>query len=225
MSDIQVNEHWTTRQVVRCQPEIKRLLSLIDGRGYIGGSFAAFACAVIAGPIKPNDIDIFATSDDNAEGIVDTLVQLRNGRTFSISERNDITTTIRRMNGRGLPMQVIRPSPEWKTFPDDLIDSFDLDVCRAVIVSSVDVLCDENAGWMSGKVLRVNNPLRTFKRIMKYAARGVQFNDHELLKVLRAWDQMPAEKKATWIQEAADELRQPAFDSNFVNYDDWFEGE
>jgi hypothetical protein len=227
MADIQVNEHWTTRPVWRNRARIKLLLGLLEGRGYIGGSYAAHACAFIdENPIKPNDIDIFATSDDNALRITDTLLNLKHGRIFFVDTINDIVTTLARVDRHGLSMQIIRPSPEWKAFPTDLIDSFDLDVCRAVIISPVEVLCDENAGAKRGKVLRVNNPLRTVKRIMKYSERGVHFNDHELLKVFRAWDEMPAEKKATWIKEAADELLpETMFDSSFTDEDDWFEGE
>jgi hypothetical protein len=230
MIDIAVNDHQTTRTVLRCQPEIKRLLYRLDGRGYIAGSYAAYACNPLIKPMEPGDIDIFATTDQNAAAVVDTFLGLHCYRDkagiYFVDAVNDIVTTLRKYTMRGLPIQVIRPSPEWKQFPEDLINSFDLDVCRAVIISPNTVLCDEHAGWDQGKVLRVNNPLRTFKRILKYNARGVEFSDHELLKVFRAWDEMPAEKKEGWIKEAADaEFAPEFFDSSFTDEDDWFEGE
>lgn len=223
MSDIQVNEYWNTRPVFNGKTRIKQLTSFINSRGYIAGSFAAWACTYLSDPWKPNDIDIFAKSDDAYHSLA---VDLNKDSNYRFDAQNDITTTFSPMKPNKLGIQIIRPSPEWKTFPDDLINSFDLNVCRAVIISPVEVLCDEDAGEFYGKVLRINSPLRTFKRIMKYAARGVAFNDHELLKVFRAWDKMPTDKKEAWIAEAEEELLpDPDCCSDFTDEDDWFEGE
>lgn len=221
---IQVNEHWAHYPINRGKRRITRLLSLLNGRGYIAGSFAAWACSPFNESWKPNDIDIFAKSDADAASIVDDLS--KEGE-YWYDTINDVATTFHSKRPNGLNVQIIRPSPEWKTFPDDLINSFDLDVCRAVILSHTEALADENAGYDIGKVLRINNPLRTLKRIIKYSARGVSFNDHELLKVFRAWNELPAEKKEAQLKAAADELTpDEAIDSGFyADEDEWFEGE
>lgn len=220
MTDLQVTTHWLTRPILRNKRAIKRLFKFLDGRGFIAGSYAAYACAPTA--VKPGDIDVFATTAEHADNIVLELCNMTS-ESYGVYDRNDVVTTMYRPHR--LNIQVIRPSPEWTDFPNDLMKSFDLDVCRAVVTSPTEVLCDENAGWIVGKVLRINNPLRTLKRIIKYAKRDVEFNDHELLKVFRAWDEMPAEKKTEWITNAADALKGEPFDSDFVDDDDWFEGE
>lgn len=225
MTDNAINTYWTTRRVHRGQPLIERLTEFLGNRGYIAGSFAAWACSLAGEPWKPNDIDIFAKSDEDASNLVNDLVH---GSDYVLCSQNEIVSSFSAsaMNLDKLGIQVVRPSPEWKLFPTDLINSFDLDVCRAVIISPIEILCDINAGEFYGKVLRINNPLRTFKRIMKYQVRGVSFSDHELLKVFRAWDEMPAAKKESWINQAADSTHeQETFDSDFTDDDDWFEAE
>lgn len=224
MSDIQVNEHWTHYPIGRGNRQIAKLLAFLNGRGYIAGSFAAWACSPFHESWKPNDIDIFAKSDADAANIVEDL---NKGNEYWCGDQNDIVTTFHSEKPKGLNVQIIRPSPEWKTFPDDLINSFDLDVCRAVILSHTEALADENAGYDIGKVLRINSPLRTLKRIMKYSARGVSFSDHELLKVFRAWDETSTEKKEAQLKEAANALApDEIFDSGFyADEDEWFEGE
>jgi len=220
MSDIeQVKLHWVNRCVYKGQDQVERLLTFINGRGYIAGSFAAWACSYLDETWTPNDIDIFAKSNDDAASLVDDL---NRGSEYWEDERNELVTTFKAEKENQLGIQIIRPSPEWKTFPDDVINSFDLGVCRALIVDLKTVLCDTTAGTYYGKVLRINNPLRTFKRIMKYTARGVEFSDHELLKVFRAWDATTAKRKEEWIHNAAAILDQAA-DDDLIGYDDFFD--
>jgi len=219
MSDIeQVKLHWVSRPVYNGKDRVETLLPLINGRGYISGSFAAWACSYLDEPWKPNDIDIFAKSDEDAASLVDDL---NRGADYWEDERNELVTTFKAEKEGDLGIQIIRPSPEWKTFPDDVINSFDLGVCRALIVDLNTVLCDTTAGTYYGKVLRINNPLRTFKRIAKYMARGVEFSDHELLKVFRAWDATTAVRKEGWLKDAAAILEQA--DSDGIGYDDFFD--
>lgn len=79
------------------------------------------------------------------------------------------------------------------------------------------------------KVLRVNNPPRTLRRIMKYQARGVEISDHELLKVFRAWAAWPEARREAALAAAAEEEALAGLptgeNSDFLDEDDWFEGE
>lgn len=229
-----MNMFWTEHPVVRGKSKIAELWPIVNGRGYIAGSWAAWACSRAKAPWLPRDIDIFATSEDNAKAIVDAV---RCSGRWDVSE-TAVAFTIKR-TGHLLDIQVVRPSPEWRHWPGDLLESFDLSVSRAVLVAPGTVMGDADAGSYEGKILRTNNPLRSLKRVMKYNERKVTFHDHELLKLFRAWDMTPQEKKDAWITEAAkeyDRLRGPLkvhegdddddeSSYGFYDDDDWFEGE
>ena len=226
MRDVeQVKRHWMTRPVINGQKQIDALLTMIGNRGYIAGSFAAWACSYRADPWKPSDIDIFAVSDEAAKWL---RLELTMHPDYFLKDENELVTTYEAIDPRMLGIQVVRPSPDWKTLPDDLINSFDLNVCRAVIISKTECICDEDSGDIYGKVLLVNNPLKTFKRIIKYSARGVEFSDHEMLKVFRAWDSTDAERKTGMIERAADEAVQggQVFIEDYeFDEDDYFDAE
>jgi hypothetical protein len=196
-----MNEYWCTFPVLRGAGAVEKIFNLMAGRGFIGGSFAAFMAAPVNKPISPNDIDIFATSAANAETIVEDICAL----SPCVVDRNPLTYTLHRLNAI-FPIQVIKPNPEWKTFPDDILSSFDFDICRAVLINLEEVLADTNVGQLKAKILRLNNPLRSLKRVIKYTARGVEFSDWELLKLFQGWEAMPRERKDVWLDEAAQAL-------------------
>lgn len=242
-----MNSYWTEYPVLRGNDTIDDLWPIIEGRGYLAGSFAAWMCSRLERPWLPNDIDIFATSMPHARDIVRALCQsdwatcsLTNVQniaamlrhTACVITENDTAISVHRRDG--LTVQVVKPSPKWKDWPSDLLDSFDMDVCRAILVGPRIVMADVNAGGDTAKILRTNNPLRTLKRVTKYQARGITFLDHELLKLFRAWDAIPQMTKDDWIERAArerpdvgvyegdDDDTEPY---NFHDDDDWFEGE
>jgi hypothetical protein len=196
-----MNEYWCTFPVLRGQGIVGKIFDIVSNRGFIGGSFAAFMAAPVDKPISPNDIDIFATSAANAETIVDDICKL-----YPCSvDRNPLTYTLWRL-GKDMPIQIIKPNPDWKTFPDDILSSFDFDICRAVLINLEEVLADTNVGQLKAKILRLNNPLRSLKRVIKYTARGVEFPDWELLKLFQGWEAMPRERKDGWMDEASEAL-------------------
>lgn len=230
-----MNEHWITSPVYRGLDLIKDIFTLVNGRGYIAGSYAAYMGSYMA--VDPNDIDIFAVSEEAAQSIARDLIALT-GREMT---ENPVAITIHRglhELTNLLPIQIVKPSPDWKTFPDDILNNFDLDICRAVLIDEHTLLADVNAGILQGKFLRINNPLRSLKRALKYHKRGVEFDDHELLKLFDAWDQTPAERKEGLKQQATAEWEQMRAARQEVGdiddgeefgywYDDstWFEGE
>lgn len=226
-----MNEYWCTFPILRGWETVAEIFDILAGRGFIGGSFAAFMAAPVDSPIKPHDIDIFAISGIYAETIATVLGE----RFICAEERNPLTITLKPMIDIGMPIQVIRPNPEWKTFPDDILASFDFDICRAVLINPEEVLADTNVGQLKGKILRLNNPLRSLKRVIKYTARGVEFPDWELLKLFQGWEAMPTERKEDWLREAfrANEP-EPVLESDdypdeeeygWLDDDDYFEGE
>jgi hypothetical protein len=223
-----VNEHISTYPVQRgMTPTIRDIYNVIAGRGYIAGSYAAYMVAPLAA-FQPNDVDIFATTMDNAVALVADL-EKRFGLYRGVE--TDIAYTLEAVNAAFLPLQIVKPHPDWKTFPDDVINSFDMDICRALLISEDCILADENAGRGVGKLLRINNPLRSLKRVLKYHQRGVQFNEWELLKLFQAWEQMKGDDKAALVDRYNPYIDHsaPVGDSqagyDWYDDDDWFEGE
>jgi hypothetical protein len=102
-----------------------------------------------------------------------------------------------------LPVQIVKPREDWRSFPRDFLDSFDQDVCRAVLLGpKVGILADENVGLRRAKLLAINHPLRALKRVMKYHAKGVEYADWELIKLFKAWDAASPERKAEILKAA-----------------------
>lgn len=219
---ITANENISELSAYQGQRTAERLMKVIDGRGYIGGSFAA-VCTFEKGANrwKPNDIDIFATSNQNADAIYDAL----RVQGYLWWDSTEVARTMHKKGHKNI--QIVKPSPEWATFPNDVIESFDLNVCRAMFISPERIMADAEAGGTYGRVLRINNPLRTLKRIHKYQVRGVEFSDHEMLKVFQAWEQVAPEKRQEWLDRAQSDALPSDADSGGWDYDDdeWFEGE
>lgn len=204
---------------------IATLYQAVGADGYIAGSYAAFMIAD-AHIVQPNDVDIFATSEQGARRIAKSLNELG----YTMVDVNDVVFSLEatHITPYKLPVQIVKPNPKWATFPDDIINDFDMDICRALLMSPRVVWADANVGQPSGKFLRVNNPLRSLKRMMKYHLRGVQFDEWELLKLFRAWEEMPQDRKDDLMtlycpgnQSMPDE---PSGDYRYEE-DDWFEGE
>lgn len=225
-----MNEHWRGMPVVRGFESVDRIFQRIKGLGYISGSYAAFMAAPIMTPILPNDVDVFAISDKAAETIQMRLVARENWYTTGASKvaftmahkRHDFT------------VQIVKPHPDWKIFPDDYMGAFDMDVCRAVLLTPDTVLADKNVGDLQAKLLLINDPLRSLKRVMKYNARGVQLKDSELIKLFLAWDMATPERKAqitAIAQQQADDpeevidVRQGGSDGWDYDEDDYYNGE
>jgi hypothetical protein len=225
-----MNEHISTYPVQRGMTQnIRNIYNVIAGRGFIAGSYAAYMVAQDA-MWQPNDVDIFATSLANADALAADL-ESRFGLYRGIE--TDVAYSLMRNeflndDATFLPLQVVKPHPDWKTFPDDVIGSFDMDICRAMLISEDCILADENAGKGVGKLLRINNPLRSLKRVLKYHQRGVQFNEWELLKLFQAWQQMSDADKQAMLDRhnpnaGADYVAGDGYE--WYDDDDYFEGE
>jgi hypothetical protein len=218
--------HWEQFAVLRENDTVAALVSLINGRGYIGGSFAAY---VLSGSpiLVPNDIDIFATTAENATLIANDIYHRYPSAAYGNS--SEVAITVSRWSDER-SFQVIRPNPLWKEFPNDILKSFDMDICRAIILTEKCGMADTNIGRPSAKILRTQNALRTLRRVMKYHKRGVKFSDHELLKLFQAWGLTSNEKKAEMLETARKAIAEPAYEADSEDWDydeddDWFEGE
>jgi hypothetical protein len=215
---------FTEYRIQRGFERIQKLVEIVGDRGYIAGSYAAHMAAYNGDHIiAPNDIDIFAVSDVDAEGIIRDLklggmiVDKHNAIAVTLSAHKSTENPICDMD-----IQIIKPNPNWQTdqqgFRDDLLNSFDFNVCRAFLDGDK-IIGDIEIGSQTGRVLRVANPVRTMKRIMKYRDRGVEFSDWELCKVFLAFGELSDER----LKEITDSAQpQPAddYDEHYEWYDD-----
>lgn len=218
------NRHWDHIMVHRGFDEIRDIYECIGERGYIGGSYAAYMSSRLE-KFTANDVDIFAVSNEAATALCDDM-HVKLG--YWISGANDVAWSF--YKPERLPVQIVRPHPEWSTFPDDILNSFDMNVCRGVLIAPDKLLGDIDLGLTHGKLLRMHNPLRTLKRVMKYEKRGIEFNDHELLKLFRAWQELPDQQKQVYLDLAyAGAFPSGSNEADYEDWydddDDWFEGE
>lgn len=224
MDRLEVTErYWQETPIVRGWKEATPYFRASQGMGYIGGSFAAWMSAPIE-HWQPTDIDIFAVSDNAA-----ALIQQKIWHRYPcVVVDNGYSYTIEFDNPRKRKVQVIRPHPDWQKFPDDILNSFDFSVCRAVLINPTTILADVDAGGIHGKVLRLGDPVRSLERLIKYGVRGVQFRQWEMLKLFRAWSEMPDERR-TAITEAVRDTEFPArediLDRYLFDEDDYWDGE
>lgn len=220
-----MNEHLITLSVHReGWSAIEDIYPLIKGRGFIAGSYAAWLTGISV--VQPNDIDIFAMSEIKAAALAHAI-EIERGA--CIGAETDLLFLLSPIYGPDI--QIIKPNPKWQIWPDDLIEDFDLSVCRAVLIDETHVLADEGVGGQVGKFIRINDPLRSLKRALKYHQRGIHFEDWELCKLFRAWEDMSPEHRAATIKRA-EELAFPLRPDSetieldyFFEEDDYFDGE
>jgi hypothetical protein len=229
------NPFLTTFPVLRGETIAQQVDEAIGLDGIIAGSYAAFMCSPNDLPRLPGDLDIFAYSVDGWHRIAKRLVEQGQDRPDGFRTYSEVSERVYRVyeHPSGIDIQIMQPNPKWEKWPEDCLNDFDLDVCRAALVAPHVVLADENIGQPNGKVLRINDPLRTLRRLAKYMAGGVQFLDHEVLKVFRAWEALTEERRSEIVEKAradawrlnrADREEEGQVDSGWAE-DDFFDGE
>ena len=214
--------------VKRGLDEVKPVWDMLNdnghARGYIAGSFAAWM-AVDDSDWQPNDIDIFAASDADFSKLKD---EIRINLDYWEEYVGEILARFVPGSGGEIQrdIQLIRPNPRWADIKTDLLQSFDISACRALLCSPHTLLADISVGTTDGKVLIVNDPVKTLTRLLKYHRRGVDFRVNELTKVLRAWSAMDGETRLSLLEmhEASPEEPQH-WDYDLYDEDDYFYGE
>src|SRR5207237_1020849 len=148
-----LNEHWKQYPVLRGLEAVQDLLPIIAGQGFIAGSYAAFMASTAKTLIEPSDVDIFAISEEAARCIA-AEIGPRPGRPYTE------TANVIALGDGPLPIQIIKPAPNWHDFPDDIMTSFDLSVSRALVQQGpggVSILADEGIHTpQAGKILVIN---------------------------------------------------------------------
>lgn len=214
---------WAEVPPARPLKEVMPVLSITSGLGWVAGSYAAWMANPDENAPLPNDIDVFAASDNGAELIA---VKMRKKFDCMTSDNGMVITCEYRYKRK--PVQVIRPHPDWKKFPDDILHSFDFTACRALMLDHKSILVDYDWQDTDARILRIADPVKTMQRVIKYAQRGVKFDAWELLKILRAWSEMSEERREAIYNRIADERFPsdgPGENYPYVDEDDYWDAE
>lgn len=205
-----------TWSLMRGEDIIDKIYPMVAGLGHIAGSFATWCARWNEDQFKYNDVDIFAKSKADYETLMSRIC---NAGWYPALGGLNVQRFIK--PGSKLPeIQVINPPVEWKTFPYDVLNSFDLSHSRALLVSSTEVLADCDIQHNELRVLRINDPVRTLQRITKYAGKGIGCPELEYLKVLEAYHKIDDEKKSEiWLRYQEEEIPGDYWDEQEV----WFE--
>lgn len=156
--------------------------------GYIAGSFASYMAGA---KFEPNDIDIFTTTEEGAKIICTRLAEL--GMVCDIKESfYSSWLPMDDMSISQMKIQVINPI-DGITTPEQIIDRFDFNVCKAILISPTEVLGDPTLLGNVGIISGVNGFVRTVERIAKYTARGITFPPSEIRKLFLSWSKLSAE--------------------------------
>lgn len=184
---------------------VEKDISLIDwihfvysNGGYIAGSYAAWSSlpdevelekfTYSLNDLKPNDCDIFCKNDESYENILGHFLGVL---AYTEHSENSVVVTLIPPEddvARGLPtVQIVKPrylaNGQTLGYPEQIIDSFDFTVCRAVILPPVNghwnVLIDEDLIKDSAsRTLRFKNmhcPLGNMLRIAKYEKKNLRW--------------------------------------------------
>lgn len=195
--------------ILRGWDEVAELYTLIGDRGYIAGGYATWMASPLDEPYLPGDIDIFAVSDTAAWELTADICKER-GWTWDMSPiaytcfPHPLSSIV---DDRKV-IQVIVPNPQWTSvikmpmkshrtlFFNEfdaytqrrlILESFDLDIIRGVVLDKSTVWGDVNLGQRIGRIMCISDPVHNLRRVMKYIAKGVTFENSELFKLFWAY--------------------------------------
>lgn len=224
------NRYWLV-PLRRGYTEIKRLLQLCKKHdAYVCGGYARYcASSNKRGIASSKDIDIFCSSEEGFSSILQEIHAILSpfthvlkvhetqyAITFDFNENNypaDIAR-VREILSDVFPIQVIKPvKTEGRVTIGslfDILNSFDMSVCQAAIVSEDQVLVskDFKNKEREGKnvIANIHNPLMTLNRVSKYNEKKYQTTPESLTKLLTYYNKI--EDKNVLENVLADDVRE-----------------
>lgn len=176
----------------------------------ICGGYARY-CASTAKKVKEaKDVDLFPKTPEVYDTLLKELLELG----YEIKHENHVSTTLspkpdfEEKLGHIPTPQIIKPVKEGKILTvgttEEILDNFDFSVVRAAIISSKEVLVDEDfIKDEQNHVLRLKNihcPISSLLRCCKYARKGYFLKPTEALKLFKDWDNRGDDYKNRMIE-------------------------
>lgn len=190
------------RQVMRGVPEIEAVLKVIEthtpNRAWVAGGYAAYCAHPRHEPPVPGDVDVFAADCEAFDLLRRRFAQ----ESLSVNDSERAVTF--EMVDCEKPVQLVKPRNQvWTS--QTLLEDFDFVVCRAVLLSRDCVMVDADfytdAMHLLLRIKRINNPMGTLMRIVKYVQKGYTVFPHQFAQVLEAFHCADAEKRQALIDE------------------------
>lgn len=182
--------------------EIEELFLLVKAyQCFIAGGYARYCLSSIPKPVQPVDVDVFCKVPRAYGEIVDELK--RRGAKVEFTTSNATSLKPPESWVACPKIQVINPTVMGGD-PWDLLQIFDFTIAQAALVTERAGIAakefEEDEAGMQLRVNRIQCPIGTFKRALKYAKKGYKLSSTEMLKFYRAWDGMAPEKKEELVQ-------------------------
>lgn len=191
--------------------QLAKVLGILqETGGIIGGGFVR---SYLRGGPLAEDIDIFTTNESMYNRVCMALKELPMFEVHETEADSKIWGAKTFMQSSDYPLgnlipsmvQVIKPMPDIHDV-HQLAETFDFTITQAFILSTGSVLVHKD--FVSDCYLKrlvvenVRFPLGTLKRAFKYVQKGFNIEPTELVKLMDAWANVPAEIKPKMIERA-----------------------
>ncbi len=180
--------------------EIEPLFNLCQiNNSIICGGYARYCASPLptAKVIGAGDVDMFPTTEESSKTLLEALKIMG----FEITHENHVSITLKPSEAKKIELesfptpQIIKPIIEGKIValrtPEEILENFDFTIVRAAILSSKEILVDENFEEdEKHKILRLKNihcPISSLLRCCKYARKGYFMRPMEALKLFQDW--------------------------------------
>lgn len=182
--------------------EIKGLLHLVNtSGGFVGGGYARYCLSPLPKPLAPSDVDIFCKVESVYQYLPEEIV--RRGGKVVFTTPNAVTIQPPEAWRSCPKIQIISPTI-WLGDAWSVISQFDFTVSSAALTwEDQGIAHKEFEDHEYRQLLVVNKmqcPIGTLKRAMKYSKKGYKLSSTEMLKFYSAWEGLAPEKKEELIQ-------------------------
>lgn len=173
-----------TLPILRGFEEVKKYAEAASLHGaYICGGYARWCCSTANPPMPPNDIDVFLTMNGVGRMIEEDFKALgcKKKRASSAAITMKLPEKIQAGSRQVEDIQIIIKDA-FSSSVEDIISSFDFNICQAAIVDDKSVIVTDKFAEEEPKMVLTHsgvhsgNPTITFKRAIKYIKRGYSFN-------------------------------------------------
>lgn len=197
--------------VLRGWDRIEHLyMPIVEVGGIFAGGFVRYMVSPSDDPAAAGDVDIFASSPEAFEAL-QYAVNWKVSPAYEVVNENANAITFMPVYDSSLiTVQLIKPTgragdPRVGDLAT-ILDGFDFTVVRAGLLSPIEALADPCLPDHETERLlylhNITNPLNTFFRANKYAAKGYFMPPAEAVRVLRDWEGRSEAYKEALIEAA-----------------------
>jgi hypothetical protein len=213
--------------------ELKEVLKIIRGLGFIAGSCARYYASNLSDEVKYNDIDIFSYSEKDFDEIIFRLEKNKwirkkespNAIQFEKEFRKSKPAKSKSKSKSPLIrevhiVEVVKPfKNEWmQTYgkPKDVLEQFDFTVVKAYFLNEKYIYVDEHFVMDNEKrrlvITHINCPLAVAQRVVKYGRKGYNIGIREMMKLFIEWENRPREYRERLLELLKKDLTDEEFE-------------